>query len=572
MYIILAFFIISQCIVTDGFLLMYNTKTYQNGRHRVLELSSQNNENVKKSVISTEVYNNSQSGDANKNARHKIWQLRYNELKEYNEIHGNCEVPQKYNANPALGKWVSQQRVMYKKAMKNGERKIPTDSKKYQMIQALDEIGFIWDASKEKWSKRYNELKEYKNRHGHTLVPSSYKQNPALGKWVATQRRQYSLLQKEMDDNSLSNKKNVCTIKNPLTPERIEALNKIDFSWEMNSYGAISSYRWTKYFNQLCKYKEDNNGDTDVPLYYDANPKLGIWVHNQRYNYKAYMLNKVSYHDEICPKMKKKMLLDEKRIKKLKQIGFMFEKSKEKWNYRYEELKKYKKKYGDCMIPENYKKNPSLATWVTNQRKQYKYLESEEEIIRQKCTLTPERISKLNDIGFCWSKENENWNKMFEKLKAYHEKYNTFNIPSADVENLSLGSWVRYQRQQYRIYMSKKENINDDDITSQKNDLEINPFTSMTEARVQALNEIGFVWEGPRSRREKVLEGPSLDDWSLLFNKMKEKGINSQAKAKEHIFEGEERFVDGLAHRLDEDDLMSLWNEEDDDDDDLVWN
>ena len=43
------------------------------------------------------------------------WQFRFAELKDFNEKLGHCNVPYRYPSNPALGKWVSKQRVLNNK-------------------------------------------------------------------------------------------------------------------------------------------------------------------------------------------------------------------------------------------------------------------------------------------------------------------------------------------------------------------------------------------------------------------------------------------------------------------------
>ncbi len=45
----------------------------------------------------------------------KLWEKRYNELKEYKKQNGDTNVPRRYEPNPQLGVWVSNQRQYYKK-------------------------------------------------------------------------------------------------------------------------------------------------------------------------------------------------------------------------------------------------------------------------------------------------------------------------------------------------------------------------------------------------------------------------------------------------------------------------
>ena len=59
-----------------------------------------------------------------------LWETRFNELKEYKEQHGDCDVPQRKGQ---LGTWVSRQRTSY------NNKKLPADR-----IRLLDGIGFKW--------------------------------------------------------------------------------------------------------------------------------------------------------------------------------------------------------------------------------------------------------------------------------------------------------------------------------------------------------------------------------------------------------------------------------------------
>ena len=67
------------------------------------------------------------------------WDERLAELVQYKHIHGNCDVPQQYEQNKALGKWVSKQREQYR-SRGQGKKSSLTDERKAK----LDELGFTW--------------------------------------------------------------------------------------------------------------------------------------------------------------------------------------------------------------------------------------------------------------------------------------------------------------------------------------------------------------------------------------------------------------------------------------------
>ena len=86
----------------------------------------------------------------------------------------------------------------------------------------LEALGFAWQVrNRPEWDVRYNELLEYKEKHGDCKVPQHFKANKALGKWVAKQREQYKLLK--------SGKHSF------LTPYRLEKLEDVGFVWQVRT-------------------------------------------------------------------------------------------------------------------------------------------------------------------------------------------------------------------------------------------------------------------------------------------------------------------------------------------------
>ena len=104
-----------------------------------------------------------------------------------------------------LGQWVVSQRQTYKAHKLSKER-----------IDALKEIGFVWDAKEAAWRLRFEELKDYKQEHKHCNVPRSEGKLGKwvkLGMWVKNQRGLYKA--------------------GKLSKERIDALTKIGFVWKL---------------------------------------------------------------------------------------------------------------------------------------------------------------------------------------------------------------------------------------------------------------------------------------------------------------------------------------------------
>ena len=65
------------------------------------------------------------------------WNQRFNQLKEYKEKHGDCDVPQRYKANPQLGMWANNQRSIHNKTKKGKLSPV--------QIKSLEDIGFVWE-------------------------------------------------------------------------------------------------------------------------------------------------------------------------------------------------------------------------------------------------------------------------------------------------------------------------------------------------------------------------------------------------------------------------------------------
>eukprot|EP00586_Coscinodiscus_wailesii_P019545 CAMPEP_0172506182 /NCGR_PEP_ID=MMETSP1066-20121228/192487_1 /TAXON_ID=671091 /ORGANISM="Coscinodiscus wailesii, Strain CCMP2513" /LENGTH=244 /DNA_ID=CAMNT_0013283087 /DNA_START=204 /DNA_END=938 /DNA_ORIENTATION=- len=182
-----------------------------------------------------------------------------------------------------------------------------------------------------------------------------------------------------------------------MTRERVAVLEGIGFVWRVPRSGGVKPDpdRWRKYYDELKTYKK-KHGHCKVPQRYAENPRLGVWVHMQRVNYK--------YRKEGDERSS----MNEARIKELEEIGFVWQEENAKfkpddttWMQRYEDLRKFKMKHGHCRVPRGFAENPSLGNWVSSQRMHFKkYKEG------KKSTITENRVRALEQIGFQWKKKN----------------------------------------------------------------------------------------------------------------------------------------------------------------------
>mmetsp|Transcript_20467 Transcript_20467/g.29184 ORF Transcript_20467/g.29184 Transcript_20467/m.29184 type:complete len:846 (+) Transcript_20467:121-2658(+) len=160
------------------------------------------------------------------------------------------------------------------------------------------------------------------------------------------------------------------------------------------------------------------------------------------------------------------------RFQALQELGFVWSINDQvDWEDRLEELIEYKKKYGDCLVPNKFAENPQLGTWVNKQRTHYKWM-----LEGRPNSMTVERARSLEEIGFVWSKRDlVDWYSRLEELKMYKQQKGDCNVPHKYSPNPQLGTWVMHQRAQYRKLREGKP-------------------SPMTEERVQALEEVGFTW------------------------------------------------------------------------------
>ena len=258
-----------------------------------------------------------------------IWESQFKKLEAYKGEHGDCNVARS-GRYKTLATWVSSQR----------RRKHNLDAEK---IKRLDEIGFVWDTLQAKWLSNFQELKSYKDKYGNLLVPSN-SEYQRLFSWTTTQRR---------------SKK-----EGKLESDKIKRLDDIEFVWD-----PIEDI-WESQFKKLEAYKGEH-GDCLVPRSW-KDGKLAIWVTAQRVNNK----NGKLFQD---------------RHRRLDALGFSWDPIEELWEVKFQRLLAYKKEHGDCLVPQKWVTDKTLANWVTAQRTN-----------KKKGTLSADKIKRLDEIGFVW--------------------------------------------------------------------------------------------------------------------------------------------------------------------------
>jgi superfamily II DNA or RNA helicase len=101
------------------------------------------------------------------------------------------------------------------------------------------------------------------------------------------------------------------------------------------------------------------------------------------------------------------------------------------WDEKFGELLAYKAEHGNCNVPQRWKTN--LGTWASTQKQAMKSGQ-----------LQPEKIFKLDEIGFIWEALDTQWADRFNELMAYKTEYGDVDVPIKWPSG--LGMWASTQR------------------------------------------------------------------------------------------------------------------------------
>jgi len=129
------------------------------------------------------------------------------------------------------------------------------------------------------------------------------------------------------------------------------------------------------------------------------------------------------------------------------------------WHEALAALVDYRKRYGDCRVPDRWPENRRLASWVARMRTAKKHN-----------LLTQAQIRQLDRIGFTWSFDHRHaWEQRFNELEAFKKKHGHCNVPRSYPPNQPLAYWVDSVRQR------KKRG-------------------KLDESTIRQLDELGFCW------------------------------------------------------------------------------
>ena len=306
----------------------------------------------------------------------QAWNLMHRDLQGFHARFGHSDVPRHWNEPPGLYQWlVRQRRAARAGALSAGRR------------DALAALGVKAHADFQSWEERFSQLLQFNNTHGHCRVSAYLHGNPALANWVA-QQRQFRR-------------------RGLLTEERIQKLGSLHFDWNPPRVNQVQLARWEQQFSE-CALLTRQQGHGRIPSDLPENPALGQWAAAQRSH-------------------RRRGKLSPDRLMRLEALGFDWDPPDPRWDARFAALLRFKDVFGHCHVSSSFEDDPSLGTWVSTQRADYR-----------SGLLAPERIQRLEALGFAWRPARRSrfsydrqWEQRFRQLQEFKGRFGHCFVPQA---------------------------------------------------------------------------------------------------------------------------------------------
>ncbi len=297
------------------------------------------------------------------------WDYMFSQMLAYKEVHGDCEIPTCYAANPRLGTWVNTQRQLLARGTLRPER-----------LTLLREAGFPFRSKirqrvmAKRWEEHFRELVEFQRLHGHCDPPAGC----LLFSFVQYQR-------------SLRR-------RGHLSEERIRRLDEVGFTW----HGEELARLWEKHFAELVEYRRQH-GDRAIPRDLPETKLLSRWLEWQR----RYL---------------QRGTLSKDRADRLRALGVEAADPDRLWEMQYARLTEFHRQHGHCVVPGGDNPLRCLFVWARRQVK-----------LRAAGKLTPAQIERLDALGFDWREcRTRTWDEHVACLQEFKNHHGHCRVTKND--------------------------------------------------------------------------------------------------------------------------------------------
>jgi len=334
-------------------------------------------------------------------------------LEQYCALHAASgqSGPLPVDADPSLRPWISRMRSYYNKGLLRPE-----------LIEAFKAKGFEFDgraARRRSWQQFYRRLVAFKEKFGHAQVPSSYCDDPALGKWFAIQQERMR--------------------KGKLPPEKLQPLLELGVV-ARNAVARPKVQRshispWLKIFNQILAILTAEHGG--------RLPAVGRFSEP----HKAWMKRQA--------KKIESGLLEPWQLEKLDSIGFDLQHLPEPppqvdWGDRLERLRRFIQEHGHARVPRGHpdRKLGAFVETIRERKRKGKLSQSEQRVLRESGFI----FTPLREVTPAWK-------RLYAELQQFHQREGHSHVPRAYPRNQPLAEFVAQQRQRGRKGLLLAEHI-----------------------------------------------------------------------------------------------------------------
>ena len=299
-------------------------------------------------------------------------------------------------------------------------------------------------------------LQTFHDEHGHTWVTSKNCPDEDLIRWTQSLRKNYrhqvtGLIRPRK--NSGSQDATTKTKRTFLSEERLQELQRLNFSWESPAQKKRRQNKTEKAMFEDMFERLDNfhkqHGHTWVTANNCKDKDLIRWTKSVRQNYR-HQFTGVVRKPANTKKLKnnktpQRPFLSEPKAQMLRRVNFCWDPQQFAWDQQYQKMAAFLEENSDiidgvaggCVVGSGSiqvimtllqadEEDPSLANWAQNQRRDFRWW-----LLDLPSNLTPSRLEALEELGLFqdYKSAQEVWVQQYQYLVEYHKIHGHANVP-----------------------------------------------------------------------------------------------------------------------------------------------